>query len=300
MNSSSDDDSIEDGQYVVEDILDHRVVNGKLQFLLKWKGYDDSENSWENKRDLHCDDILTEYYSKHEAEINEALAKGKKKKGSKKSNISEFSSASQKKIEKQIKQMVNSKNIADKKTSKNKINDEPEVQLNLPDIKEESELKYQKQEPSNVENDSDVVEIDEDLPEPTNNETINQKIEKVENKSNKREEIKQKKENSINKLNNDKKLKNSISSKPAPALDAFNESDISDDLPQPEENFTNKPNFKIVAVLGHKMKENNIMCECVTDKANDYKIVTIPVSQVKKININAYLQYLESQVINTF
>ena len=35
-----------DEQYKVEAIRKQRVICGKMQFLVKWVGYDDSENLW--------------------------------------------------------------------------------------------------------------------------------------------------------------------------------------------------------------------------------------------------------------
>lgn len=34
-------------QYYVERILDERMNDGQLEYLIKWEGYPDSENSWE-------------------------------------------------------------------------------------------------------------------------------------------------------------------------------------------------------------------------------------------------------------
>lgn len=39
------DDATE--EYEVETILDSRVIRGEQQFLVKWKNYDDFENTWE-------------------------------------------------------------------------------------------------------------------------------------------------------------------------------------------------------------------------------------------------------------
>jgi hypothetical protein len=43
-------------EYKVEEILDRQRISGKPHYLVKWKGYDTSENTWEpieNLRDYH-------------------------------------------------------------------------------------------------------------------------------------------------------------------------------------------------------------------------------------------------------
>ena len=37
----------QDPQYEIEDVLDQRRVNKRDEFLVKWRGFDESENSWE-------------------------------------------------------------------------------------------------------------------------------------------------------------------------------------------------------------------------------------------------------------
>jgi hypothetical protein len=48
--------------YVVEKIVDHKDVRGKRKYFLKWKGYPDSENTWEDEDGLHCYSLLQDYY----------------------------------------------------------------------------------------------------------------------------------------------------------------------------------------------------------------------------------------------
>ena len=50
-------------EYEVEDILMHRKsgCHQKLQYLVKWKGYPSSENSWVDSKDLHAPEILQRY-----------------------------------------------------------------------------------------------------------------------------------------------------------------------------------------------------------------------------------------------
>lgn len=54
----------EDGheEYEVEEILAHRTKRGKSQYLVKWKGYGDHENTWQDKEDLvNCPDKIKTY-----------------------------------------------------------------------------------------------------------------------------------------------------------------------------------------------------------------------------------------------
>jgi len=42
--------------YVVEKILDSRLLRNQLQFLVKWEGYGYEENSWVSKDDVSASD----------------------------------------------------------------------------------------------------------------------------------------------------------------------------------------------------------------------------------------------------
>ena len=55
---------IQDGhkEYEVEAILNHRKRRGKVQYLVKWKGYADHENSWVTEKDLeNAKEVLQQY-----------------------------------------------------------------------------------------------------------------------------------------------------------------------------------------------------------------------------------------------
>ena len=72
LNSESDENILENDddqnngeEYSVEKIVDKRCdLNGKVQYLIKWKGYDHSENSWEPNENLYCDDLIEEFDNK--------------------------------------------------------------------------------------------------------------------------------------------------------------------------------------------------------------------------------------------
>lgn len=70
-SSSSD---LKEEEYVVERIVDKRKVKGVEEYLLKWKGYTDADNTWEPKDNLDCPDLIAQF---------EATRKDKNKSGTK-------------------------------------------------------------------------------------------------------------------------------------------------------------------------------------------------------------------------
>ncbi|XP_077123739.1 uncharacterized protein LOC143781074 [Ranitomeya variabilis] len=52
-------------EYVVEKILDSRVSRRKLQYLVKWKGYGQEDNSWVVASDVHATDLVRAFHRAH-------------------------------------------------------------------------------------------------------------------------------------------------------------------------------------------------------------------------------------------
>ena len=55
----------EEEEWVVEKMLDSRVVNRKLQYLIKWEGFRIEHNSWESWDDIHAPDLVANFHQKH-------------------------------------------------------------------------------------------------------------------------------------------------------------------------------------------------------------------------------------------
>ena len=52
----------DDEDFVVERVLDKRLGrSGKVEYLLKWRGYDDDDNTWEPADYLDCTDLIKEF-----------------------------------------------------------------------------------------------------------------------------------------------------------------------------------------------------------------------------------------------
>ena len=52
-------------EWVVEEILDSRMMNRKLCYLVKWKDFAVEHNSWEPWDNIHAPDLIAEFYWKH-------------------------------------------------------------------------------------------------------------------------------------------------------------------------------------------------------------------------------------------
>lgn len=64
-------------EYVVEEIQGKKIVAGKIHYFLKWKGYNENENTWEPKDHLDCPDLIEAYENKQKQLKSKAAEKKK-------------------------------------------------------------------------------------------------------------------------------------------------------------------------------------------------------------------------------
>ena len=52
-------------EWVVEEILDSKVINWKVRYLVKWEGFGIEHNSWEPWDNVHAPQLIADFYRKH-------------------------------------------------------------------------------------------------------------------------------------------------------------------------------------------------------------------------------------------
>ncbi|CAL7936302.1 unnamed protein product [Xylocopa violacea] len=52
-------------EYEVEKLVGQRTIKGRRQFLVRWKGYGEDSDTWEQEKDLNCAELIEEYLAEN-------------------------------------------------------------------------------------------------------------------------------------------------------------------------------------------------------------------------------------------
>jgi hypothetical protein len=53
-NNNEFEEHLESDQFIVESVVGKRVKRGRIEYELKWKGFDSKDNTWEPIENLNC------------------------------------------------------------------------------------------------------------------------------------------------------------------------------------------------------------------------------------------------------
>ena len=80
FDNSGPTEKEEEKEYTVDKVIDKRISkNGNIEYLLKWKGYGDEDNTWEPKENLDCKNLMKDYEDMCKAEQAKKKAAGQKR-----------------------------------------------------------------------------------------------------------------------------------------------------------------------------------------------------------------------------
>ncbi|XP_022084680.1 chromobox protein homolog 1-like [Acanthaster planci] len=95
MQDQEEEEEEDEEEYQVEKVLGKRIKGGQVEYLLKWKGYPDDQNTWEPETNLDCPELIQIYedsvkqsQSKRKSTVNGGDGDSAKRKSKKVAEVS--------------------------------------------------------------------------------------------------------------------------------------------------------------------------------------------------------------------
>ncbi|XP_033333126.1 uncharacterized protein LOC117224363 [Megalopta genalis] len=79
-SSSIKQDGNDKKEYEVEKIVGQRVVKSRRQFLVRWMGYDENSDTWEQEKDLNCPELIEEFLAEDLENVEDKSKKSEESK----------------------------------------------------------------------------------------------------------------------------------------------------------------------------------------------------------------------------
>lgn len=92
-----DEEESEEEEYEVEKIVDKRIRRKKVEYLVKWIGWDDKDNTWEPVAHLECQDLIEEFENMRSKEEEQASDTKEEKDTPKRKTVDKTTSSKRKK-----------------------------------------------------------------------------------------------------------------------------------------------------------------------------------------------------------
>ncbi|XP_045766671.1 chromobox protein homolog 5-like [Maniola jurtina] len=86
IKKEEDEEEEEEAEYEVEKIIDSKRIKGKLHYLIRWKGYSASNDTWEPHNTLSCPELISKFNEEKENSKDNSPKKSSKRKGNKKAS----------------------------------------------------------------------------------------------------------------------------------------------------------------------------------------------------------------------